>query len=166
MNTDSPLSTFFTLECSSRNTFVKLHDGLPHQSARLPCLQTWASLSILNFPCVSVSKTPQKSSLLGCYSIVFLTEALYSQGCKSLAQNSHCTLRLLLHPFLVFDKCNVTQLHSCCCADHFPSLTSCPEIFVFTSHHCHLLFHRIKYSYLSLILGPAVHANILNPTLA
>lgn len=101
-----------------------------------------------------------------CYSIVFLTEALYSQGCKSSVQNSHFTLWLLLHPFLVFDKCNVTNLHSCFCADHFPSLTSCPETFVFTYHHCHLLLYHIKYSYLSLILRPPLRANILNPTLA
>lgn len=89
--------------------------------------------------------------LPGCYSIVFLTEALHFRGCKSSVQNSYYTCWLLLHPFLVFDKCNVTLLHSCCCADHFPSLTSCPERFVFTSHHCHLLLYHIKYSYLSLI---------------
>lgn len=103
-------------------------------------------------------------NLPGCYSIEFLTEALYSRGCKSLVQNSHYTLWLLLHPFLVFDKCNVTHLHSCCCTDHFPSLTSCPETSVFTSHHCHLLLYHIKYSNVSLTLRSPVHANIWNPT--
>lgn len=105
------------------------------------------------------------TNLPGCYCIVFLIEALYSQGYKSLVQNSHYTLWLLLHPFLVFDKCSITHLHSCCCTDHFPCLTSCPETFVFTSHHCHLLLYHIKYSYLSLVLRPLGHASMLNPTL-
>lgn len=105
-------------------------------------------------------------NLPGHYSIVFLGEGLDSQGCKSLVHNSHYTLWLLLLPFLVFDKCSVTHLHSCCCTDHFPSLTSCPEIFVFTSHRCHLLLYHIKYSDLSLVLRPSVHTSILNPTLA
>lgn len=93
---------FFPLECSSKE--MPLSGFIMGNLTNLPIFHVckpghhfliWTSLLSL---CLRLH-----TNLPGCCSIVFLTEALYSQGCKSSVQNSHYTLWLLLHPFLVFD---------------------------------------------------------------